>query len=40
MSDPELLESTLPYPPIYEEKKFVVLSDWYVYCVLVETSQP
>jgi hypothetical protein len=22
-------ESTLPYPPIYTDKKFVVLSDWY-----------
>uniref|UniRef100_A0A0W0EX82 Uncharacterized protein n=1 Tax=Moniliophthora roreri TaxID=221103 RepID=A0A0W0EX82_MONRR len=21
-------ESTLPYPPIHKDKKFVVLSDW------------
>ena len=23
-------ESTLPYPPIYKDKKFIVLSDWCV----------
>jgi hypothetical protein len=23
-------ESTLPYPPVYKDKRFVVLSDWYV----------
>jgi hypothetical protein len=26
-------ESTLPYPPIHTDKKFVVLSDWLV-CIL------
>lgn len=24
-------ESTLPYPPIHTDKRFVVLSDWLVY---------
>lgn len=24
-------ESTLPYPPVHKDKKFVVLSDWCVY---------
>ncbi|KAJ3508804.1 hypothetical protein NLJ89_g5552 [Agrocybe chaxingu] len=28
MSDPSAPESTLPYPPIHEDKKFIVLSDW------------
>ena len=23
-----VLESTLPYPPVHEDKKFVVLTDW------------
>lgn len=23
-------ESTLPYPPIHKDKKFVALSDWFV----------
>ncbi|KAK7038398.1 HAD-like domain-containing protein [Favolaschia claudopus] len=27
MSDP-VPESTLPYPPVYKDKRFVVLSDW------------
>jgi hypothetical protein len=22
-------ESTLPYPPVYKDKRFVVLSDWF-----------
>jgi hypothetical protein len=26
----EAPESTLPYPPIHTDKKFVVLSDWFV----------
>jgi hypothetical protein len=31
MADPEAVpESTLPYPPLHLDKKFVVLSDWYV----------
>jgi len=29
MSDPTP-ESSLPYPPIHKDKKFVVLSDWSV----------
>ena len=24
-------ESTLPYPPIHKDKKFVVLTDWWVF---------
>jgi len=28
-------ESTLPYPPLHKDKKFVVLSDWYVYLFLL-----
>ena len=29
-ADIEVPESTLPYPPIHKDKKFVVLSDWSV----------
>jgi len=25
------LESTLPYPPIYKDKKIVIFSDWFVW---------
>ncbi|KJA17613.1 hypothetical protein HYPSUDRAFT_70606 [Hypholoma sublateritium FD-334 SS-4] len=28
MSEPSAPESTLPYPPIHRDKRFVVLSDW------------
>ena len=28
MSDNTAPESTLPYPPIHKDAKFVVLSDW------------
>jgi len=28
-------ESTLPYPPIHKDKKFVVLSDWLVCIVMI-----
>ncbi|EIM89227.1 uncharacterized protein STEHIDRAFT_52744 [Stereum hirsutum FP-91666 SS1] len=28
MADIEAPESTLPYPPVHKDKKFVVLSDW------------
>lgn len=31
MSEPAP-ESTLPYPPVHKDKKFVVLSDWLVPC--------
>lgn len=30
MSSEPAPESTLPYPPIHKDKKFVVLSDWLV----------
>lgn len=30
MSEPSAPESTLPYPPIHRDKRFVVLSDWCV----------
>jgi len=30
MAEPLAPGSTLPYPPIHEDKKFVVLSDWLV----------
>ncbi len=28
MSDDPAPQSTLPYPPLHKDKKFVVLSDW------------
>ncbi|KAJ7079298.1 HAD-like domain-containing protein [Mycena belliarum] len=28
MADDAIPQSTLPYPPVYREKRFVVLSDW------------
>ena len=31
MSELAAPESTLPYPPIHKDKKFIALSDWSVY---------
>lgn len=31
-------ESTLPYPPVHVDKKFVVLSDWYVFFAYLHSS--
>lgn len=31
MFEPTTPESTLPYPPIHEDKQFIVLSDWSVH---------
>ncbi len=31
MSPDDVPESTLPYPTVHKDKKFVVLSDWYVH---------
>ena len=30
----DIPESTLPYPPIHTDKKFVVLTDWSVWILL------
>ena len=31
MSDQPAPESTLPYPPVHKDKKFIALSDWSVH---------